>query len=205
VADLAQRQTALAGLGLAADGAPAGGGVRMVEVAHTGKIDLRGDATDEAFATAVREAVGVELPLVPLTSTHAGAATVLWLGPDEWLIACEAGAEAAMAQALRTALEGVPCAITDFTEAQTIVRISGPRARDLIAKGCTLDLHPRVFGLGRVARSTLAHAAVVLHQTASEGDADGPAFDLYVARSFAEHLWRWLADAAAEYVVAAAD
>ena len=104
-----------------------------------------------------------------------------------------------MARDLRAALEGVPCAITDLTEAQTIIRVGGPRARDLIAKGCTLDLHPRVFGLGLVARSTVAHAAVVLHQTASEGDADGPAFDLYVARSFAEHLWRWLADAAVEY------
>ena len=203
MADPAQRQSALAALGLAADGGQAGGAVRMVEIAHTGKIDLRGNAADETFATAVSEAVGVELPLVPLTSTHAGSVTLLWLGPDEWLIACEAGAEAGIARALRAALADVPSAITDLTEAQTIIRVSGPRARDLIAKGCTLDLHPRVFGLGRVARSTVAHAAVILHQTGSEGDADGPAFDLYVTRSFAEHLWRWLADAAAEYAVEA--
>ena len=52
-----------------------------------------------------------------------------------------------------------------------------------------------------MARSTVAHIAVVLHQTASEGDANGPAFDLSVGRSFAEHLWRWLADAAREYTV----
>ena len=147
----------------------------------------------------MRAAIGVELPLVPLTSTHAGPVTVLWLGPDEWLVACEAGAESKFAPALRTALQGVPCAITDLTEAQTIIRINGPRARDLIAKGCTLDLHPRVVGLGRVARSTVAHVTVILHQTASDGDGNGPAFELYVARSFAEHLWRWLADAAAEY------
>lgn len=199
MADLVLRQSALAALGLAVAGGPADGGVRMAEIPHTGKIDLRGAAEDEAFATAVRAAIGVELPLVPLTSTQGGPVTVLWLGPDEWLVACEAGAESKFASALRAALEGVPCAITDLTDAQTIIRINGPRARDLIAKGCTLDLHPRVFGLGCVARSTVAHATVILLQTASDGDGNGPVFELYVARSFAEHLWRWLADAAAEY------
>lgn len=203
MADPARRQSALAALGLAAGGGLGAGAVRMTEIAHTGKIGLRGDAEDEAFTAAVREAVGVGLPFAPLTSTHARAVTLLWLGPDEWLVACEAGTEAGVARALRTTLVDVPCAVTDLTEAQTIIRVSGPRARDLIAKGCTLDLHPRVFGLGRVARSTVAHATVILHQTASDGDGDGPAFDLYVARSFAEHLWRWLADAAAEYAAKA--
>jgi sarcosine oxidase subunit gamma len=32
--------------------------------------------------------------------------------------------------------------------------------------------------------------------------ADTPAYDLYVHRSFADYLWRWLEDAAKEYGVA---
>ena len=98
------------------------------------------------------------------------------------------------------ALNGVHAALVDLTDAQTIIRVSGPRARDLIAKGCTLDLHPRAFGAGHVARGTLAHAQITLLQTASDGETGGPAFDLYVGRSFAQHLWCWLEDAAREYL-----
>ena len=42
----------------------------------------------------------------------------------------------------------------------------------------------------------LAKATGLIHQTS-----DAPAYDLYVPRSFAEYLWRWLEDAAAEYGV----
>jgi sarcosine oxidase subunit gamma len=64
-------------------------------------------------------------------------------------------------------------------------------------KGCSLDLHPREFGPGRCAQSTLAKAQIILHQLD-----DGPTYDLYVARSFAEYLWAWLEDASLEYGMA---
>ena len=52
-------------------------------------------------------------------------------------------------------------------------------------------------GTGHCAQSHLAKAAITLHQTD-----DGPAFDLYTRRSFADYLWRWLEDAAREYGLA---
>ena len=66
-----------------------------------------------------------------------------------------------------------------------------PDARKILAKGCTLDLHPREFGPGQCARSALARASVLL--VAEPGDT--PQFTIIVARSFADYLFRWLANA----------
>ena len=78
-----------------------------------------------------------------------------------------------------------------------MIRVTGPRARDLLAKGCPLDLHPSLFAKGACAQTVMAKAGVLIHAVD-----DGPTYDLYVLRSFAEYLWRWLEDAAQEYGVA---
>jgi sarcosine oxidase subunit gamma len=73
--------------------------------------------------------------------------------------------------------------------------VAGPRARDLLAHGCALDLHPRSFGPGRCAQTMLARAQVLL--VAHDGDE----FTVFVRSSFAGYLATWLLDAAAEYLV----
>jgi sarcosine oxidase subunit gamma len=103
---------------------------------------------------------------------------------------------------LRAALAEQRCAVTDVSESRTCIHVRGPRARDLLAKGCPLDLHPRVFGPGRCAGTLMAKAGVTLHQVAGDDAPDGPAYDLYTTRSFADYLWRWLEDAAREYGLA---
>ena len=60
----------------------------------------------------------------------------------------------------------------------------------MLAKGCTLDLHPREFGPGQCAQTGLGKAAVLL--ATSEPDA----WAIIIRRSFADYLCRWLANAA---------
>ncbi|MEE9184624.1 MAG: sarcosine oxidase subunit gamma family protein, partial [Acidimicrobiia bacterium] len=59
-----------------------------------------------------------------------------------------------------------------------------------------------VFQAGHCAQSCLARATVAIHLVADESAPDGPAFDLYILRSFADYLWAWLEDAGREYGVA---
>jgi len=66
---------------------------------------------------------------------------------------------------------------------------SAGRARSS-AKGCPLDLHPRVFEPGCCAQSRLARTLVTIVQI----DAS-PRYELIVRRSFADYLWQWLHDA----------
>ena len=75
-----------------------------------------------------------------------------------------------------------------------MINLSGENARDALAKGCTLDLHPRVFTQGQCAQTLIAGANATIHCV----DA-APSLDIIVRRSFAEYLALWLHDAAQEY------
>ena len=55
--------------------------------------------------------------------------------------------------------------MTDVSAQRTTLELSAPGARDVLAQGCSLDLHPRAFGPGDCAQTLLARAAVILHQT----------------------------------------
>lgn len=180
------------------DGAPPrleGLDVRLVEQPHTGKVILRGDAGDPMFLGAVRGALELDLPLAPNTSSETPPVSALWLGPDEWMLICAPGSEAAVAESLRAGLGGQHAAVVDISDAQTVLQLSGRSARTVLAKGCALDLHPSAFSFGDVAQAFVAKASVTLHQTADEADEGGPSFDIYVSRSFADYLWRWIQDA----------
>jgi sarcosine oxidase subunit gamma len=175
-------------------------GVRLSERQDLGKIVLRGDAHDRAFMAAVGRALDLLLPTEPCTSAAREQIGVLWLGPDEWLLTCPARDVAGLVGALRAALADVHVAITDLTEGRVALRVAGPSAREVLAKGTPLDLHPRAFPPGACAGTLLAKAMVLIHLLADPGP--GPSFDLYVGRSFAHYLWMWLEDAGREYGVA---
>lgn len=201
------RQTPLSHLGLPARAAANVAGsaeVILGEHSHRCQINLRGNPADPAFTSAVRQATGLGLPTTANTVATAGDLAALWLAPDEWLIvgpadAATAGREAALAGTLRVALAGQHVAVTDVSEARTIIAVSGPRARDLLAKGTSIDLHPREFGPGRCAQTGLASTNVILRQID-----DRPGYEIHVLDSFADYLWSWLEGGSREYGVAIA-
>lgn len=196
------RESPLVRFGLAARATPASGsaGVIACERPFLGHLNLRGDPDDARFVAAVREVAGVAPPVAPNTVREAQGNVLCWLGPDEWLLVTPGELKVPIDGQLRKALTGVRAAVTDVSGGQTIVLLRGDAARDVLAKGCPLDLHPRVFDVGRCAQSHLAKAPVLIRQLDRE-----PAFEIVVRRSFADYLWLWLEDAAAEYGLAVDD
>jgi sarcosine oxidase subunit gamma len=171
-----------------------GAGVVARERAFLGHVNVRGNAGDPLFTAGVERALGLAPPIAPNTVNEAQGNIVYWLGPDEWLLVSTGERRAVLERELRTALAGVRAAVTDVSGGQTVVVLRGSRVRELLAKGCPLDLHPRVFDVGQCAQSHLAKAPILIRQL----DRD-PAFEVVVRRSFADYLWLWLDDAAAEY------
>jgi len=171
--------------------------VNLAEKRAVGKINMRADPANAVLMQALASALGYELPRAPNRTNGTGDRGVLWLGPDEWLVTAPAGQEKALFEALSQAAAGHHAALSDVSDARIVLTLSGPRARAVLEKGCSLDLHPRAFHTGHCAQTRLARAAILLHQTG-----DTPAYDIHVAWSFAAYLWVWLEDAAAEFGLA---
>ena len=162
-----------------------------------GHINVRGDAADARFVAAVSAVVGTAVPIAPNTVARGGDNIVYWLGPDEWLIVTPAEREDAISRELRAALAGLFVAVTEIGGGQTVITLRGDAVRELLAKGCPLDLHARAFGVDRCAQSHLAKAPILIRQVD-----EMPSFEIVVRRSFADYLWTWLEDAATEYQLA---
>ena len=189
----ASQESPLAGVRF--DGAVevADAGLRFGERALLGYVNLRGDHTNPLFAASIRSVLGFNVPAVPNTFASQEVYTAVWLGPNEWLIITQSKEESALIERLRRSLTGIHSSVTDVSGGQTVLRLSGPHVRDVLAKGCTLDLHSRSFGPGQCAQTNIAHAAVTLLQID-----DSPTYEVVVRRSFAGYLALWIEDAATE-------
>jgi sarcosine oxidase subunit gamma len=113
--------------------------------------------------------------------------------PGQWLAVAEGREALTLLAKLASGLKG-SATIVDQSDGKAVLRISGSRARDTLAKGCSLDLHHRVFKPGSAATTPVALIDCVIWQV------DGaPTYDLAVASSFAESFWSWVTSSAAEY------
>jgi sarcosine oxidase subunit gamma len=170
------------------------GAIRLAELPFLTQVNVRLD-TKGAAADAVGLALGLQLPLEPDTVVRAGDSTALWLGPDEWLLVGPPGRERGLESRIREAAGDEPVSVTDVSAQRTTLLVTGSRARDLLAHGCPLDLHPRAFEAGRCAQTTLGRTQVVLVAR----DEPRAGFWVLVRSSFAGYLADWLLDAATEY------
>ncbi|MFE0254736.1 sarcosine oxidase subunit gamma [Streptomyces sp. NPDC059010] len=167
-------------------------GVTLTEWPFLTMADLRAAPGSEA-ADRIAKTLGAPLPLRCGDTTTSGPHTILWLGPDEWLVVSQAEGTSVVAE-LREALDADPGSVVDVSANRTTLELSGPAARQVLEKGCPLDLHPRVFGPGRAVSTTVGPVAVLLWQTD-----DTPTYRLFPRSSFADYLARWLIDAMSEY------
>ncbi len=173
---------------------PSDAGITLRERPFLGCVNLRGNPDDPDFTDAVKGVLGLALPSGPNTVADSGDITAFWLAPTEWFVRTGANAERDLIAGLEEALAGQHIATNDVTGNFTTVELSGPHARDVLEKGCTLDLHPRAFAPGQCAQTLLGHAGILIRPLA-----DGQAFEIVVRRSFADYMFIWLEDATVEY------
>jgi sarcosine oxidase subunit gamma len=195
MSELLRRLPALGGVLRAAEDS-ANQTVVFTERAFLCHFNLRGNPHDPSFTESVRLCLGVPLPVQPNTVAENDRVTVLWLGPDEWLLITAPSDQTDFVMTMRSALRGCFSSVVNITDGQTILRISGLHAVDVLQKGCGLNFDRRVFGPGCCAQTQIAKAGVVIHHVDAL-----PVFDIIVRRSFTEYLALWLNDAVEEYLL----
>jgi sarcosine oxidase subunit gamma len=167
----------------------------VVDEPFSAMVDLWVDPAGPGGAAAAH-VLGVDaLPTGPSTTVAGRGATVIWLGPEEWLVTSDGLDGEALEAALRGAASEYGGAAVDVSAQRTTLRVRGAHARDVIAKGCSLDLHPAVFGPGAAAQTVIGQAGVVLIPLSATD------YRIIVRSSFARYLADWLIESAEEFGV----
>jgi sarcosine oxidase subunit gamma len=119
-------------------------------------------------------------PPEPNTTTTWDGRDVLWLGPDEWLVVGELGAEASIGRELEAALQGHHHSVLDVSANRAVFDLSD--GLDLLSSGCGLDLDPLRWRPGMCAQTLFGGAQVILHQL------DERTTRVFVRPSFADYF-----------------
>ncbi|GGI76375.1 sarcosine oxidase subunit gamma [Saccharopolyspora subtropica] len=168
--------------------------VRLTEEPFLTQVDLRVHPGSPAVAR-IEHALNLALPHhEPNRVSGDETAAALWLGPDEWLLVAPDGHAERVVSAVRGALADSLGSTVDVSANRTTLRLSGPMAREVLEKVCSLDLHPRSFGPGRCAQTLVGRTQAILWQLSAE-----PAYRLLVRCSFANYLADLLLDAMGEF------
>jgi sarcosine oxidase subunit gamma len=170
-----------------------GEGVRLSErrglslatvMARKGKLEELGRVLERDF--------GVQLP-EPGRRTGTEKLSFSWSAPGQWLACAEGVERMTFERRLRDGLKSL-ASVSNQSDGRTVIRISGDRSRDVLAKGVPLDLHPSVFTPGCTASTVVAHINVHFWQLD-----DRPSYEFAVFRSFSAAFWHFLIESSAEY------
>ena len=171
------------------------GTVELAELPFLTMVGLRADTRSEAGQRLASVTGGLPAGCGQVVSN--GETSVLWLGPEEFVVVAPTEAHESLGgdliQALRDALADGEGQVVDLSANRTTFELNGPRARAVLEKGCSLDLHPRVFKAGTAYSTEIANIPVILWKNGEES------FRIFPRASFAEFLGRWLLDAMREY------
>ena len=168
------------------------GQVTIRDMGLMDKINLRTSLDNKVVRNALKHAVGTDLPVESNTVNTAGNRSIIWLGPDEWMIIGENGSADTIMAAVNLPEAG-HIATVEVSDALGMISLSGPHARDVLAKHCAIDFHPSAFTDGMAAQSFMAHAGVTI---TCNGD---DSFVIIGRSSFMPYLLDLVIDASIEY------
>ena len=150
------------------------------------KLRLQTRPGAELNTTSLERLTGTVLPAGPQEMVDSEL-SAYWLAPNDWLLVNPASDIDSIDSALQDSSNEITYAVTDVTDAWSIIDISGEDAPARLAEGCSVDFHDSVFPTGRYALTRLQHLSVIIHRLD-----DPPRFRILVDRSLARFLRDWL-------------
>jgi len=117
-------------------------------------------------------------------------------GPGEWLLLSTPGTGAAVTERVEQLQDEGLVSVLDATHGRALVRITGTRAPDLLAKVCAIDLAEEVTPNGAAFRSSVAKLVTDVVRDDLDGERS---YLLHCERSSGQYLFDALIDAGDEY------
>lgn len=134
-------------------------------------------------------------PMAEALTTPPDTVLVTSVVPGEWLVLAEAGEEARVAAWLESLGGGEFASVVDLTHGRALLRLTGRRAPDVLAKECAVDLGDRGCPDGRALRTAVAGLAV---DVVRDDRAGVPSYLMHAERSSGQYLFDALLDAGAD-------
>ena len=168
--------------------------LQMKEVKPIMKLIVRGKKRQ--FISAVGKSLNILLPTEANTSAQSDKLTALWLSPDEWMIISnepinENTNDYEIEKLLNNNISKLNLgAITDVTDQFVMINLKGNKIYELFQTGSPFNFNDFQNKKGAVVQTILTKIDIIVHNQ------DKNVVNLFVRRSFSQHLFSWMNDAA---------
>ena len=168
--------------------------LQMKEIKPIMKLVIRGRKRE--FISAIGKSLNILLPTEANTSTQSDKLTALWLSPDEWMIYSNQPVDEntnnyETEELLNKNIAKLNLgAVTDVTDQFVMISLKGNKIFELFQTGSPFNFNDFQNKKGAVTQTILAKIDIIVHNQ------DENAVNLFVRRSFSQHLFSWMNDSA---------
>ena len=168
--------------------------ISIKEVSPIMKLNLRGKKRE--FFTTVGKHLDMILPTEANTSSSSSKLTSIWLSPDEWMIISNELIQKdtnnyELKENLYNNISKTNLgAVVDVTDQFVILELEGSKIYELFSSGSPFNFDKFKEKQGSTSQTLLNNIDVIIHNKGEN------LVNLFVRRSFAEHLFSWMNDSA---------
>ena len=167
--------------------------IRISQAEPILKINLRGKNRD--FITKIGKELSIIPPTDPNTSSGDEKLNILWLSPDEWLLYSNDKIDLKNNNSLDDKLfdqisKNKLGSVANVSDHWVMINLKGNNVFELLSAGCPFNFNDFKNSKGAVAQTLLNHIDVIIHNKNIND------LNLFVRRSFSNHLWSWMNDSA---------
>ena len=167
-------------------------GVTIEELSLSGKINIRGKSSDKEFMKNIGSALNLVLPIEPNVRIFNNNISIMWLGPDEWLVITPENEKDGIISLLKSNLNPQKTAITDVSFNRTILRLEGEKVFTLLSKFLVANLEKILKTNFSVAQTIFIKIPVLFVR--NNTDEEPTSLDLHLNRSHTKYVYELLVD-----------
>ena len=165
--------------------------LKISEIEPITKINLRGKNRD--FITKIGKELSIIPPSDPNTSSGNEKLNILWLSPDEWLLYSNDKIDLKNNNSLDDKLfdqisKNKLGSVANVSDHWVMINLKGNNVFELLSAGCPFNFYDFKNSKGAVTQTLLNHIDVIIHNKNIND------LNLFVRRSFSNHLWSWIKD-----------